>query len=128
VTKVSEYRGSKEFYLVLNECLEAAEHHGLVTYKQVVKHLPDVPERGNYMSSETGAMAGAISEEMVENGHPMLSALIVRTTDQKPGPGFYEFAEQLGVLEDDPETMSDEEKLAFWKQTLDEVYEYWRAE
>lgn len=121
MTKSKEYRGTKEFYLVLTKCIEAAQKQKTLTYKDIAEVMPDVPEDGeNYMANETGAMSGAISKEMKENGHPMLSALIVHSGDGKPGKGFYDLAESLGKLED------GDNKEKFWQEELDRVYKYWK--
>lgn len=120
MTSPKKYRGKKEFYLVLTKCIEAAKKQKTLTYKDIAELMPGVPEDGgHYMANETGAMAGAISKEMDENGNPMLSALIVHSGDGKPGEGFYKLAKDLDKFED------GDDKEKFWQNELNQVYDYW---
>lgn len=121
---VAEYRGSKEFYLVLRECIGASQRRDKLYYKNIAEVMPDVPPQGHKLASETGAVLDAVSREMDENGLPMISALVVRTSDEKPGPGFYKLAHQLGKI-NNPETLSPREKEDFWRDELEQVYEFW---
>jgi hypothetical protein len=62
---------------------------------------------------------------MDDHGHPMLSAVVVGKDDGTPGEGFYEEAARLNKdnLQNNPERMSREEKIEFWKKELQDVYE-----
>ena len=54
----------------------------------------------------------------VQQGHPMLGAVVVRKADNIPGEGFFKLARSLGRFQGD-------DKLAFWNGELDKVYNYW---
>ena len=73
------------------------------------------------MGSQLGHLLGEISEDEVNNGRPMLSAVAVNTQGI-PGPGFYALARDLGKEFDD----SREGRLKFWKSELGIVYEVWK--
>ena len=45
-----------------------------------------------------GQILGEISKQEHEAGRPMLSAVVTRKGDERPGPGFFELAQQLGLV------------------------------
>jgi hypothetical protein len=114
------YRGTREYALIFAELITAARYRGTVTYQELAQ-LVGLPLQGNFMSAELGAYLGAISEDEIKQGRPMLSAIAVTTTD-KPGGGFYPFAKELGRLtSDDPAAQQ-----AFWEAEKKAVYATWR--
>ena len=115
-----KYRGKKEYYLTFNELISAARYRGTVTYQEIAQ-LVGLPLKGSYMGSMIGHLLGEISEDEVNNGRPMLSAVAVNVQGV-PGPGFYALARELGKEFDD----SKEAKLAFWSSELSNVYEVWK--
>src|SRR5450756_1778023 len=116
------YRGSKEYLLVYAELLQAAQYRGVTTY-QAVAQIMGLPLSGNLMGREVGEMIGEISREEVQNGRPMLSAIVVGTSGV-PGDGFYTWAKELGRLKDD----SKQAKEQFWKQECEAVYAAWQRQ
>ena len=54
----------------------------------------------------------------VGQGRPMLGAVVVRKADSHPGEGFFNGARALGLLR-------ESDKLSFWINELDRVYNYW---
>ena len=122
---MDDYRRSQEFYLVLGECIIAARNEEHRHYKDIAEHLPDVPSSGSYMANQTGRVLGAVSEEMHESDLPMVSAVVVRTSDERPGPGFYKLAHKLGRLGRGPDELTDDKKERFWRAELERVYEVW---
>jgi hypothetical protein len=60
-----------------------------------------------------------VSSYEVEHGRPMLSALVVRSIDYRPGDGLYELARSLGRLEEDADN------LAWWNTEIEETARYW---
>ena len=115
----SRYRGSKEYLLVYAELLQAARYHGLTTY-QAVAQIMGLPMTGNLMGKEVGQLIGEISQDEVQSGRPMLSALVVGTSGV-PGEGFLTWAKELGRLTDD----SKEGRAAFWESERQAVYQAW---
>jgi hypothetical protein len=77
------------------------------------------------MQREVGTILGEISEDEVNQGRPMLSAVVVSVNSHLPGKGFYGLAQALGLLDND---CGDEEKLRFWRSHLEEVYREWRRD
>lgn len=118
-----KYRGSKEYYLVYSELIKAAQYGGTTTY-QAIAQVMGLPVTGAHMGMETGRVLGEISEDELNKGRPMLSAIAVGVSGL-PGQGFFGLAEQLGRL---PAGASEEEKRDFWEQERDAVYEAWRRE
>jgi hypothetical protein len=115
----SKYRGTKEYLLVYAELLQAARYRGVTTY-QAVAQIMGLPMTGNLMGKEVGQLIGEISGDEVQNGRPMLSALVVGTSGV-PGEGFLTWAKELGRLTDD----SKEGRAAFWESERQAVYQAW---
>ena len=65
-----------------------------------------------------GDVVGKLSEREHEHGRPMISAVVVRAEDSKPGSGFFKLARQLGLW-----TVGDED--TFYVQELKRVHDYW---
>lgn len=117
-----DYRKFKAYHLVYTELINAARYRGLTTYQDIAK-IMDLPMAGNYMGREVGNMLGAISEEEVKHGRPMLSAVAVGTSGE-PGEGFYSLAQDL----ENDVGEEKEEKRKFWKNELKKVYETWKRD
>ena len=116
-----KYRGSKEYYLIYSELISAAKYRGTITYQEIAKVM-GLPMRGSYMGSQIGHLLGEISENEVNSGRPMLSAIAVNVQGE-PGSGFYSLARALGKLDKDSEGVDKE----FWESELQAVYETWRV-
>ena len=121
-TGSDKYRGTKEYLLVYCELIQAARYRGLTTYQRVAQ-IVGLPLSGNYMGSELGDVLGAISEDEIGLGRPMLSALAVGVSGV-PGEGFYTWARKLGRLEE----TSREAERRFWEEEKEAVYEAWKRE
>jgi hypothetical protein len=117
-----KYRGSKEYALVYCELITAARYRGKVTYQHIAD-LMGLPLRGNYMGREVSQVLSEISEDEVNNGRPMLSA-VVTNIERTPGSGFYEVATQMGRFNGSTE----EERVAFWQEERERVYAAWKRE
>lgn len=116
---VSKYRGTLDYIRVLAELLHAAEYGGMTTYQDVAT-IMCLPLQGSHMGKETGHILGEISEDEVNAGRPMLSAIAVSVAG-RPGPGFFELARHLGRFNG---KSADEER--FWHQECQAIYETWK--
>src|SRR6056297_2716756 len=105
-----------EFYRLLSECIKVAEHRGTIAYEDAGEPIDVIPVNMNNWSA-------AVSKEVTDQGHPMLSAVVVGKNDGTPGDGFYTLAHDIGRLERDPDELSDEEKTEFWRNEMRRVYE-----
>ena len=118
-----KYRGSKEYHLVYSELIRAAQYGGVTTY-QAVAQIMNLPLRGSHMGSETGRVLGEISEDELNQGRPMLSAIAVGVSGL-PGQGFFAWAEEMGRLSPGA---TEEEQLRFWEEEKKAVYRAWKRE
>ncbi len=118
-----KYRGTKEYLLTYYELISTAQHRGTTTYPDLAA-IMGLPLRGNYMQSQVGWILGEISEDEVNQGRPMLSAVVVGVNSGEPGEGFFTLAKQLGLLQDE----TKEGRLHFWREQRDAVYKTWRRE
>ena len=118
----TKYRGSTEYLLVYGELIKAARYRGLTTY-QAVAEIMGLPLRGNYMGKEVGHMLGEISQDELDHGRPMLSALAVGVSGL-PGSGFFSLARELGKLQE----RSKEAQRRFWEEEKAAVYKAWKRE
>ena len=112
------YRGTTAYARVFAELRLAAEYRGVTTYQDLAA-IMGLPQRGAYMGAETGHILGAISEDEVNAGRPMLSAVAVSIKGM-PGPGFFDWARTLGRLP------AGADERAFWEKERDAVYEAWK--
>ena len=117
---VKTRRGTKPYLLIYAELITAARYRCTVTYQQLAD-LVGLPLQGAYMAAELGEYLGAIVEEEVQQGHPMLSEINIRVTGQ-PGPGFFALAKELDKLNSDDEAVQQ----AFWETGKQAVYETWQ--
>ena len=81
-----------------SELIRAAQYGGFTTY-QAIAQLMGLPLTGSYMASQTGHVLGEISDEEINQGRPMLSAIAVGVNGE-PGKGFFALARELGKLTD----------------------------
>ncbi len=65
-----------------------------------------------------GQILGEISKQEHAAGRPMLSAVVTRKGDERPGPGFFELAQELGLVG----AMDSE---TFFIHELKRVHRYW---
>jgi len=68
--------GSMTGVRVLAELIHAAEYRGVTTYQDIAV-IMGLPLQGAYMGRETGHVLGEFSEDEVNAGRPMLSAVAV---------------------------------------------------
>jgi hypothetical protein len=115
-----EFRGTKEYGLIFAELIIAARHRGTVTYQELAE-LIGLPTHGIQMGITLGSFVGAISEDEVSHGRPMLSAIVVNVRGE-PGVGFFWLARQLGKL--NSEQPADE--AAFLERERKAVHKTWQ--
>jgi hypothetical protein len=72
------------------------------------------------------AYIGEVLEEVCcsedKRGHPLLSALVIHSSDRSPGYGFW----RIRCLPEKVRNSSDEEKRDFWLQEREKVWYFWR--
>lgn len=108
-----------EYHLVYSELIVAARRRGTVTYQELA-HIVGLPLTGNYMGKRIGDILGAVSQNEVDHGRPMLSAIAVNTAG-KPSKGFFDLARLVGLINsEDPET-----ERAFVEAQKREIYKIW---
>ena len=103
-----------------SELITAARYGGTTTY-QAVAGIIGLPLTGNYMGKEVGQILGEISEDELNQGRPMLSAVVVGVSGL-PGSGFFELARGLGKLKID----SNADEHRFWEEEKATVHAEWR--
>jgi hypothetical protein len=116
----NRYRGTKEYALIHSELIRAARYRGTVTYQELAD-LVGLPLHGNHMGAELGGYLGAITEDELQLGRPMLSAIAV-TVAGKPGGGFFSLAKEKGKLSSDQPA----DQQAFWESEKKAVYGTWQ--
>lgn len=112
------YRGTKEYAIVYAELITAAKYRGTVTYQEIARLL-GLPMQGSYMGSVIGRILGAISEDELAHGRPMLSAIAIGVKGG-PGPGFFGWARKLARL-------TTEDEQIFWKSECEAIYDIWKV-
>jgi hypothetical protein len=95
--------------------IECARSQVLVTYSDFARELRSVQLDPH--GQPLAELLGQISNEANKADGIMLSALVVRYEDGRPGKGFFELARQLDRKFDDPET--------FWIEEVKRVFAFW---
>ena len=113
-----KYRDTQEYFRVFAELIRVAECRGLTTYQNVAV-IMGLPLQGQHMGIETGRVLGDISEDEVNSGRPMLSAIAV-SVNGTPGNGFYDLAKKLNRMK------SGDNERTFWERERDAVYKTWQ--
>jgi hypothetical protein len=117
-----KYRHTTKYDLVKAELINAEQYHGFITYQDIAIIL-GVPKTGSYMAKATGEVLGEISEDEIDNGRPMLSAIAIGVSGYA-GPGFFTLARDRGLLKS---SLKDDE-LKFWEDTKKAIYEVWKKD
>jgi len=113
-----KWMNTKEYFVTYAIMINAAQHYGFCTYQEIAQ-ANGWPMVGNYMGKLIGEVVGLISKNELEQGRPMLSAIVVRA-NRKIGDGFFNWARELGVLAEG----QDEDK--FWREEIEKIYETWK--
>jgi len=96
--------------------VSVAKRQGQETYGGLVENIDAISFKPN--APALFAMLGQISAEEYRAGRGMLTAIVVRKGDGKPGKGFYSLARRYLRLD-----TSDKE--AFWATEKQKVWDYW---
>jgi hypothetical protein len=111
--KVAWMKAKQEAMMLM---IVKAKEQSVISYSELVQQIrsitldPQDPRLRNLLCE--------ISAEEERAGRGMLSAVVVhKSGDRQPGPGFYEFAEEIGKKVTD--------KTEFWVRELTKVYDYW---
>jgi len=106
-------KAKKEMRQIL---INRAKVRGQIPYSELTKKIKTIniePE-----SYALAAMLGEISGEENAKGRGMLSVIVVHNSgDMQPGPGFFEFAKELG--------RDTSNILKCWVDELNKVHAYW---
>ncbi len=96
--------------------IERAKVHGMIPYSELVAKIKTINMDPH--SYALAAMLGEISGEEDAVGRGMLSVVVVhKDGDMQPGPGFFDYAEELG--------RDTSNILKCWIEELKRVHAYW---
>lgn len=108
----------------------------LVFYEEleVFQKLRERGYKGNELLVLLGAIVGACSEYEAENGHPLLSSIVINRDTRRPGLGFYYLSKVPPALsrknwEDKnirPPEIVMRQRDAFWLYEVQKVHERWQ--
>lgn len=114
----SKWKNSKEYFIAYSIIINAAQHFGFCTYQEIAQAI-GISTAGSYMGKIVSELIGLISQNEIEQGRPMLSSIVVGVSG-KPGDGYYEWAKELGLLQE------DDDKETFWKKQCQLIYDEWK--
>ena len=99
--------------------IEAAKEGRFIYYSDIAPQLGlDMDREAD--RAKIGRILGKLSEEEVEQGRPMLSAIVVHKGDETPGDGFYKLARDLGRFQTG-------HRHIFWAEEVKRLFEYWSS-
>lgn len=107
-----------EKYAILarNKLIEIARNRKTITYNELMEEIGG-PGRG-YI----GQVLKEVCQREHQEGHPLLSALVVSFKDKHPGDGYWKAPLVLKSIGNS----SKEQQLDFWEKKRQQVYQYWR--
>ena len=105
----------KEIYKRLRQVARANQ---IITYSKIAP-MANLDMENPDHRKQIGEILGAISEREFKKGRPLLSAVVVHLDNNRPGKGFFNLAEELGIYD-------GTDDLAFHIQELDKVHKYWK--
>src|SRR5579862_8278403 len=115
------YRGKKQYGLAYSALIMVAHSGAMITYEGVAR-LTGLPTRGAAMASFVGHLVGEISEDEVNLGRPMLSAVVVDKNTGLPGKGFFKLAQDLNQFGGGSKTAMKQ----FLSKEKRKLYDLWR--
>lgn len=96
--------------------IEKAKQRAMVPYSELVGRVKAVSF--NAFDTRLFAILGQVSVAEHEQGHPLLSVLVVhKSGDMQPGEGFFELAHSLG--------RNTSDVLRAWIEEVQKVYQFW---
>ncbi len=110
---------------VWKKCEHIGEHlKGFARKKDVTYYADVAPLAGLDMSlpndrHEIGSILDTINREEVDEGGPLLSAVVVHKANMMPGKGFFALARALGRFDGHDED-------AYYFAELQKVHDYWK--
>lgn len=99
-----------------DKLIEVAEKGETITYSELIT------EMGGPGRSYIGQVLKEVCQGEYRHARPLLGALVVHSVDQLPGNGFW----KLSVFRKQLSRASKKEKIDFWKNERQRVYEYWQ--
>lgn len=106
---------------VYDRLVRAARAKEFVHYKELAK-LVGIDTDNPHFAAQVGKILGAISEDEVAAGRPMLSAIVVSKDTMLPGRGFFNIGEELR------QTEPGEDEVGFAVRQIKRVHDYWSLE
>lgn len=103
--------------------IEVARSKSVITYDElcVRASLPYEMANPDHRNQLSQCLADISSDE-VDQGHPMLSAVVVRAEDGYPGSSFFKFAAEMGLCAN---KMKEEDQAVFFAEELKKVHDFW---
>lgn len=102
------------------ERLKDVSKKGRVTYYSEIAPLAGLDMSYPADRAKIGELLGEISTFENEQGHPMLSTVVVYRQYNMPGPGFFKLARWLGIYRGDDDFL-------FFIRELRKVHDYWQG-
>jgi hypothetical protein len=93
----------------------------MITYEGVAR-LTGLPQRGAAMGGQVGHLVGEISEDEVNAGRPMLSAVVVEKNTGLPGLGFFKLATDLKQFSG----KTHNQRKSFLAKEKRKLYDFWK--
>ncbi len=94
---------------------------GLIFYGDLVRGIPEISGPDSHALH---AMLGEMSTQCHAEKMPLLSALVITKDTKRPGKGFYQLAEGLGV---GAGVRNRDDQDLFWAREVRRCYDAWSA-
>ena len=111
--------------------VDAAKKETFITYGEVGGKIGLYVE-SEYFVLKIGYVVGACSKYERINGRPLISAIVVNATTQRPGPGFFglsptqsDLHSKTGHRASKGDDYMTPDMLVIWASEVKKVYEWW---
>lgn len=111
---------SKAYLRVYALLIRAAQQKGYVTSGDVADLMALSGEPSNLRVANL--VLGSIAKREHRNGRPMLSSVVVSSSEHEPVAALFKTASDLGLL---PAGASKDRREAFWREEVNRVFEEW---
>lgn len=111
---------SKAYLRVYGLLIRAAQQKGFVTSGDVAELMDRSGEARAVRT--TNQVLGSIAKREHSNGRPMLSSVVVSSSEHQPVAALFKAASDLGLL---TAGASKDRRVEFWREELKRVYDEW---
>ena len=103
---------------IYQRLIAVARAQSVITYAEIAP-MADLDMNNQADRTEIGRLLGEISAFEHQQGHPLLSVVVIHRDNNTPGQGFFSLARELNVY-------NGQDDFLFFIQELRRAHDFWR--